>query len=362
MKYFILLFLCFPFLGYCQIEETFEYDGLQREYIYYAPEDVPENAPLVFVMHGYTSSNQFISSYSGFNEIADVHKIAVCYPNGTPDNFGTNHWNANLTISERDDVGFLSALAVFLQQEKNLSADHTFACGMSNGGFMSYTLACQAPDVFKAIASITGTMSGADWNDCDSNNPIPIFQISGLEDNTVPVDGSMSTFGGWGGAPDYITVNDFWKEKNQCTETEVVQLSEVIDAIYHKNGINGNQVWLYPITNMGHTWPGVWSINQFGINAADEIWKFFSLQIENPTSTENFLNDELKIFPNPTFETINVKANSDLNTSFVIYNLSGTIIAQGILNASHSSIDVSRLNQGLYFLKVQNKAFKFQKL
>ena len=29
--------------------------------------------------------------------------------------------------------------------------------------------------------------------------PVPILQISGLSDNIVPVDGSMTRLGGWGG-------------------------------------------------------------------------------------------------------------------------------------------------------------------
>ena len=85
-----------------------------------------------------------------------------------------------------DDIGFLSELAGHLQVEYDLNPDHTFVCGMSNGGFMSYTLACDRPDVFKAIASVTGTMSGFDWNNCDPDEPVPVLQIAGADDNIVP--------------------------------------------------------------------------------------------------------------------------------------------------------------------------------
>ena len=33
---------------------SFEHDGLTRQYIYYEPENLNEQMPLVFVMHGYT--------------------------------------------------------------------------------------------------------------------------------------------------------------------------------------------------------------------------------------------------------------------------------------------------------------------
>jgi len=44
---------------------TFNHNGLDREYIYYEPSDLPSNAPLIIVMHGYTGDASSIESYSG---------------------------------------------------------------------------------------------------------------------------------------------------------------------------------------------------------------------------------------------------------------------------------------------------------
>ena len=90
-----------------------------------------------------------------------------------------------------DDTGFLTNLAFKLHQDFNLNPEKTFSCGMSNGGYMSWSLACNAPETFKAIASVTGTMSGPDWEECNPNELIPVMQISGTNDNVVPMDGSM---------------------------------------------------------------------------------------------------------------------------------------------------------------------------
>ena len=46
-----------------------------------------------------------------------------------------------MSISDVDDIGFLSSLARHLQREHGLSTGNTFVAGFSNGGFMSYTLA-----------------------------------------------------------------------------------------------------------------------------------------------------------------------------------------------------------------------------
>ena len=132
-----------------QVEENEE-----REYIFYKPEGLKNNSPLVLVLHGYTSSAETIQWYSQMNEIADEHAFAVCYPQGTDDNNGIPHWNANLKISDVNDIKFLSELAQTLQEIHSLDPARTFVCGMSNGGFMSYTLACEAPEIFKAIAAL----------------------------------------------------------------------------------------------------------------------------------------------------------------------------------------------------------------
>ena len=66
---------------------------------------------------------------------------------------------------------------------------------------MSYTMVSEHPDRFRAAASIIGTVSGESWRRRDQMKPVPILQISGLSDNIVPVDGSMTRLGGWGAHP-----------------------------------------------------------------------------------------------------------------------------------------------------------------
>tara|TARA_B100000029_G_scaffold151839_1_gene146925 strand:- start:14857 stop:15687 length:831 start_codon:yes stop_codon:yes gene_type:complete len=267
--YFPVLLICFG----CDDSEQLE-GNKEREYILYKPESLQKNAPLVFVLHGYTSSAETIQLYSQMNKIADEHEFAVCYPKGTKDNNGISHWNAQLTISDTDDIKFLSELAQTLQDIHSLDPERTFVCGMSNGGFMSYTLACEAPEIFKAIASVTGTMSGRTWENCDPSIAVPIFQISGVEDEVVPIDGSMNIFGGWGGAPSMDEVINFWVNQNNCTSTDTVFFSENTEAYYNKNCVGANEVWYYKINNWGHEWPTEKS--ETGTVASKAIWEFFS--------------------------------------------------------------------------------------
>lgn len=54
-------------------------------------------------------------------ELADEHGFATVYQQGLKENTGRTHWNAGLTLSDIDDVGFLNELAQQLQILINLT-------------------------------------------------------------------------------------------------------------------------------------------------------------------------------------------------------------------------------------------------
>ncbi|MBL7110679.1 MAG: prolyl oligopeptidase family serine peptidase [Bacteroidales bacterium] len=253
---------------------SFEHDGLTRRYSIYLPENLPANAPLIFVLHGLYQSRTDMYPF-GFDQIADTAGFAVCYPQGTISNRGSSHWNARFdqSFTTVNDIGFLSELAQFLQQEHDLDPNRTFCCGLSNGGFMSYTLACETSDVFKAIAPVAGLMSDYTWNNCTPIIPIPVLHFHGLDDADVPIDGDVSAYFGFGGEPPLDHIISYWATLNNCTTTETVTISTNTTAYYHRNGTGGNEVWCYLISNHAHKWP-VTGDNS-GINAAEVIWEFF---------------------------------------------------------------------------------------
>jgi len=263
------------------------HNSQNRRYIFYKPKNLPENSPLVFVLHGYTSNSNNIMNYSRMNSIAEEKGFAVCYPQGTNNEMtGMPHWNANIKpMSSVPDSDFLTQLAKLLQDQYKLSKENTFVSGMSNGGFMSYTLACEQSGTFKAIASVTGTMSGYDWKNCNPDYKIPILQISGTNDRTVPMDGSMSTVWGWGGAPKIEDIIDYWSNINSCSGSEIINLPNNNSAdnsyvILEKRFTSESKddVRFYTVHGGGHDWPGAWG--NMDINASEEIWNFFSQHLK----------------------------------------------------------------------------------
>ena len=80
--------------------------------------------------------------------------------NGTRDPDGNRFWNAtdfccDLHNTQVDDVKYLSGLLE--EAATHIAVERIFALGHSNGGFMSYRLACEGIPGLVAIASLAGT-------------------------------------------------------------------------------------------------------------------------------------------------------------------------------------------------------------
>ena len=272
-----------------QLSFVFKHDGIAREYMLYIPNTIKPQAPLIFVLHGLGSTNSHIRDYSQMDLVANKNGFVVCYPQGTGSTKNTIHtkkgsffWNVGYEIHKNevvDDVSFLTSLAIYLQQEYDLDPEKTFCTGMSNGGDMSYLLGCQAPEVFKAIASITGCMMEWIYKSCDNNSPIPVFQIHGTKDNITYYDGDIKNRDRWGAYLGVESTIQFWVDHNMCSKSIIDTIgfvnneSRYIIREKFLNGIDENEVWLYKVIDGGHDW--VQKSLEKDFNTSEEIWKFF---------------------------------------------------------------------------------------
>lgn len=253
---------------------TCGYNGVKRKYILYVSEGLRKNAPLVFMMHGYAGNSKSFAFDTGMNAAADKYGFAIVYPQGIRDPKSTNGaaWNSGLGSSSNDDVGFLAALARYLQQTYGFNTRETFAVGLSNGAFMSYKLAVGAPDTFRAVASVAGLMSGGAWNERKDSVSVGILQINGTKDVAVPLDGSMSKSGGYGGAPDVRGIIEYWKNADHLEDYQEVKVSDKTTAYEYSSKQNDNLVWYVQIEGGQHAWPDE---TLAGFNASEFILEYF---------------------------------------------------------------------------------------
>src|SRR5690606_31858506 len=89
-----------------------------------------------------------------------------------------------------------------VQQQVCVDPDRIYATGMSNGGHMSHRLACEAADVFAAVAPVAGSMTVT--GNCTPAEPISVLHFHGTSDSIVPYDGyplvmpgAQETMKGW---------------------------------------------------------------------------------------------------------------------------------------------------------------------
>ena len=354
------------------IYASIQHDGLEREYILYVPASYSSNtpAPLVLNFHGYTSNNFEQMYYGDFRPIADTAGFIIVHPMGTIDLVGNAHWNVGWGTSSVDDVGFTSALIDSLSAEYNINPDRIYSTGMSNGGFMSYYLACQLSDRIAAIASVTGSMNVNQLGPCNPQHQTPVMEVHGTADPTVAYDGNALF------AP-IPTVINYWVDYNNCqTPADVTNLQDIdpndgCTAEHHvyTNGTHGATVEHYKIIGGVHAWPGT----AFGgagtnqdFNASKEIWRFFSKYdihgLITPTSIhETAQENSIRIYPNPATWNITMDTKSNESLPYSITNLIGQELISGRTQAHKENIDIHTLSTGMYILKVGNKTFVIAK-
>lgn len=311
-----LLILPFGLNAQQTINASITHGGLQREYILYVPASytAATPAPLVLNFHGYTSNAGQQMLYGNFTTIADTAGFLLVHPEGTQDFNGNTHWNVGWGASTVDDVDFVDKLIDSLAAAYSVDQTRIYSTGMSNGGFMSYQLACQLSARIAAIASVTGSMTFGSSASCNPLHPMPVMEIHGTGDPTVAYNGSSFS----DGIPD---VMNFWANFNNCdtppTVTNVPDTAPLdgstVEHHVYPNGDAGVVNEHFKVINGGHTWPGAIITlpgTNYDINASAEIWRFFSQYDINGviSATEAPAPEkDVRVYPNPVGQLLSVE-------------------------------------------------------
>ena len=373
MKYttVILLIVGFVFSSSAQqtINASITHDGIERDYIIYVPEiyDGSTAVPLVLNFHGFGSSASQQMFYGDFRDIADTEGFLLVHPEGTT-LIGNQFWNVGFPglSSTIDDVGFTEALIDELATLYTIDLDRVYATGMSNGGFMSFLLACQLSEKIAAVASVTGSMTQDTFDDCNAQLPTPVLQIHGTEDDVVLYNENNLSLP----IPDVIS---YWVDHNNCETTPTtttlpdVDVSDgsTIEYSVYEDGDNGITTEHMKVIGGGHTWPGS-VLNTAGTNqdidASMEIWLFFSrYDINGLLSTDDYENKHVSIYPNPTQSKINLSLNYAKEVHYKLFSPLGKQLMTGTITSGNEEIDISHLPSNIYFLKVGNQIHKVLK-
>ena len=275
---------------------TMSFDGQERSYRLYVPAHLASAAPVIFVLHGGggSGSGQELMTQGGFNRITDREGVIVVYPDGVGRNWNDGRSGVKSRAFEEkiDDVGFLNAVLEAVAARFPIDRKRVFATGMSNGGFMSFRLACEASGIFLAVAPVVAGLSVDLGPRCRPERPVSVAILNGTEDPLVPWNGGYVKALGLKRGETWSAMRSYekWIELDACevrfNEPEVNKVPDDETSLVRHRAVScaaGAEVRLYEIRGGGHTWPrgakylGVKIVGRVSqeFDANQEVWAFF---------------------------------------------------------------------------------------
>jgi polyhydroxybutyrate depolymerase len=231
-----------------------------------------QKLPLVLSLHGNGQQGAQMQAQTSWATLAAKERFAVVFPDGL-----NKAWADLRSLPERlgnkppagtDDAAFLLALVDHFVRLGVADPQRIYVAGVSNGGAMALTLACQHPGRFAAVASVIMEFTPTVAALCKPAQPVPVLFMNGTDDPLIPyLGGPASNLRGQvDGAATYLSTPDtvaFWRRVNGCAvedaasdalpnpdaadRTSVTRISSRCPA--------GQDVLLYRVNNGGHRMP-----------------------------------------------------------------------------------------------------------
>lgn len=272
------------------IHTKFNFEGKPREYGLYLPTASQyQKLPLFIFLHGAAGViwPEMIDHY--LCKLAQQEHFINLQPQALVSSAAGSSmtaWDAHNTLPW-NDVSFINCIIDSLDKKGLIDLNRIYVSGMSNGGFMTYTVAEELQDRIAAIAPIAGLMDNTVYAGYDMRKQMPLCHMHGTADQTVPIEGDEYSVG-------WSTILSLWMDNNivshdpsvtQLPDINTTDNSTVTKFEYNSYSGKGDIVF-YQINNGVHSIPGNEYPSNRDINAFDEIWKFFKEQTLQPDGVQ----------------------------------------------------------------------------
>ena len=194
--------------------------SVPRTYTVRIPATGLGSQPLILDFHTLGGTPAMERSSSGYRELGDQEGIVVAWPQGIDASWNVGPCCTN--TPDVDDVGFARAIVEQLTQQACIDPTRVYAVGIAIGGGLAYHLACNAADVFAAIAPSGFDLLEEAEQPCSPTRPVTVISFRGTADTVVPYDGGAVQ------APNdpSVTIHllgaegtfQRWAELDQCTD------------------------------------------------------------------------------------------------------------------------------------------------
>jgi poly(3-hydroxybutyrate) depolymerase len=232
-------------------DQTIPFGGVARHFILHAPSGLSK-PPVVLVLHGSSMTGQQMVDITKMDAVADREKFLAVYPDAI-----NKSWNTSAST----DFEFLLAIVDSLDARYHIDRNRVYAAGFSQGGVMSYHIACRYADKFAAVAPVSGRIQET----CTPKRTIPMLAIFGTQDVLTP-----AAF-----LKDVTTIADF----DGCPKTAAVtrpypsgNANSVVTQLRFGPCKDGVEVWADSVRGGPHEWP---MDTRTKLNGSEEVWGFF---------------------------------------------------------------------------------------
>ena len=150
-------------------------------------------APLLVALPGFTATPNDLLALVDLTAEAYKRGVVLALPSGSKNGGGLPFWNAtgsccDFEKSGVDDSKYLMDLIKQISAKVSIDAKRIYFFGHSNGGFMSYTVACNNSSKIAALVNFNGS-SFSDMSLCKADRPVSVLQINGTEDELIHIAG-----------------------------------------------------------------------------------------------------------------------------------------------------------------------------
>lgn len=272
-----------------RFDETIEAGGIQRTYLLNLPPNYYNSSDfaLIIAMHGGGGDAVQFESTSKLTDKANASGFVVVYPEGVESNrlLKIRTWNAGTCCeyameNNIDDVGFISKLIDHLLASYKIDPKKVYATGHSNGGMLSYRLACELSNKIAAVAPNGCTMVVE--QPCNPTRAVPVLHMHSVLDTNVPYMGGEGTGFTEVYYPPLDSVLNVWSQINNCaTPSQVLLDNSDYKFTTWSDCDNGTTIEYYLTKDGGHGWPGGLpggpnsDTPSAVISANDLLWDFF---------------------------------------------------------------------------------------
>lgn len=340
--------------------------ALQRTYTVRLPSvyDGTTALPLVIAMHGGFGSGTQLETQSLLSNKAEQEGFIVVYPDGVASPLNIRTWNAGgccgyAMNNNVDDVGFIDALLDTLIAELAIDTLRIYATGMSNGGFMSYRLACELSERLAAIAPVSASMT---IDVCQPARSVPVIGIHSYLDESVPYLGGI----GNGVSNHYNSPQDsvqtaFALHANCAVLNDTVLDNTDMTVVRWHQCDCQQEMLLYMTHDGGHSWPGgaqtgIGDPPSQVVSANDLMWDFFqqhTLTCSTLSITPMAAIQRPVLFPQPASDAVTVSGRGITEVS--VFDLSGRqVLAVQMAPTDATTLYLAPLTRGSYLVCISD--------